>query len=177
MGRIWGKGGVVAELGELGAKRNVEAGVVIAAFAADGDHGDLARAVGTEDDLSGVTLKVGDEAAGEAAVRRDEEHGRFTDLALLEEGMRSAAIFRVLAAVGRGEVAQHGAHVFGVRPGGEGSLLRAAHLGGGDELERIGDLGRVFDRANAAADLAEGCHAVVSAPLCHGAAPRKAPWL
>ena len=59
------------------------------------------------------------------------------------------------------ERAEHLRHEFGVRTTGKRSGLRLLHLRRGDQLHRLGDLAGVFDRLDAAADVAGGGHRVI----------------
>ena len=68
--------------------------------------------------------------------------------ALAEKGMTD-----FVCADARVDVGAHLVEALGVGTQRNGSLLGAAHFGGGDHLHRLGDLGGVLDRLDAPANV------------------------
>jgi hypothetical protein len=60
-----------------------------------------------------------------------------------------------------GDFGQDLVHEARVRAAGQGGLLGFAHLGGRDHLHGLGDLGRVLDRLDAAANVARAGHGFI----------------
>ena len=128
-----------------------------------GDHGavragDKLRALTTDHVKLGWRFNLGDEfeeigveRAAEAFVGGDEQNAAGFDFALREKRMKRF----IHAAAERRE---HIGHELSVGAAGQSGGLRLLHLGGGDELHRLGNLAGVFDRLDAAADVASGGH-------------------
>ena len=114
------------------------------------DHQDLDRLAVADQPLRIGAREPGDvgvEAAAQAALGR--HHDEQVDLVLAgaDQQRRGA----VLVGHARVEVGQHAVHALGIGTGGGRGLLRAAQLGGGHHLHRLGDLARRLHRGDAVA--------------------------
>ena len=94
---------------------------------------------------------VGVEATAEAAVAGDAENEHVLRLAHLEQRMH-------IGFTARCETRDHLVHAHRVGPRGEDHVLRLLQPRRRDELHRVGDLLRVFDRPDSGAELFDGGH-------------------
>ena len=95
--------------------------------------------------------EVGIERAAESLVRGNDHDEFLAPLPCAEERM-GTFLGPVL------ETDQHLVHEVGVGTAIGGSVLRLLHLGSRNQLHRLGDLGGVLDRLDAAADVSCGGH-------------------
>ena len=104
--------------------------------------------------LRGLAQEVGVERAAEALVGADDDQRPLPHLAPFGE--------RVLEIAGAGRRRRQDlVHEGGIGSARQRGLLGLAHLGRGDHLHRLGDLGRVLDRLDAAPDVACAGHGVL----------------
>src|ERR1039457_3074768 len=102
--------------------------------------------------------EVGIESAGQALVGGDEHQ---QDALFVAPGEQRVLGHALVAGDGRGDVAQHLAQHRAVGAGADGAILRAAQFRRRDHLHGLGDLLRVFDRADAPPDIDQTRHEVV----------------
>lgn len=126
--------------------RNSPAAQQIAALASDESQGNAASLVLAQKRADGLD-NVGVEAAAQTAIRRDHNHHRVAGggtRATLEQRMRG----RIHA---RRDAREHALRLNREGPRGNHFFLRATQLRRGDHLQRLRDLLRQLDGANAPA--------------------------
>ena len=112
--------------------------------------------------------QVGIERAGQALVAGDQHQQDALFFAPREQRIFGRVL---VAGDGRRHVAQHLAQQRAVGTRGDGAILRTAQFRRRDHLHGLGDLLRVFDRADAPPDIDQTRHWIL--PL--GSPPRSAP--
>src|ERR1019366_8396768 len=152
----------------LAGDRDAALAEEIAAFAADQLELDLDAGALRVEALRTLD-EVGIEGAGQALVGGDEHQQDALFVAPGEEGVLG---YGLVAGYGGGDVAEHLAQHRAVGARADGAILGAAQFRRRDHLHGLGDLLRVFDRADAPPDIDQTRH-VLRQPLLDPAKPAR----